>query len=168
VLIKTFGLFWRRDEVDWEPGTGHTFRLLGRNRDRNPNLWLADFQHQTGIYILYGNHGAYYVGLTKSEATGLAGRLKDHNARKEKWDRFSWFGFRTVKKGRDDRSFHELGKMPNVKNNANVTEIITDVEALLIRAMGLAENANATGFTNAVEWYQVKISEEDYFLSKCQ
>lgn len=162
MFIKTFGLFWRRDEVEWNPGIGHSFRLLGRNRDRNPGLWLADFQDQTGIYILYGNHGAHYVGLTESS---LASRLKSHNDWKEEWDRFSWFGFRSVQKGRDE-SLHRLGAMANVKI-ANMTEVITDVEALLIRAMGLT-NLRTTGFTDAEEWYQVKNHEAEKFLDRCE
>lgn len=55
--------------------------------------------------------------------------------------------------------------MANVKI-ANVTEVITDVEALLIRAMGLTENVKTTGFTNAQEWYQVQIDETENYLSK--
>jgi hypothetical protein len=161
MLIKTFGLFWRRDEVEWNPGIGHTFRLMGRNRDRNPGLWLADFQYQTGIYILYGNHGAYYVGLTKA---GLGKRLKSHDTWKDDWDRFSWFGFCKVLNGMDDYPFHNLGAMANVKIT-NVSEVIKDVEALLIRAMGLT-NLRKEDFTDAEEWYQVQIDETETYLSR--
>jgi hypothetical protein len=94
MFIKNFGLFWRADEIDWAPGKGSkgVFRLLGRRGINNPGLRLADFRYQKGIYILYGNHGPYYVGLTKRR--GLGQRLKEHLADQHagQWDRFSWFG----------------------------------------------------------------------------
>jgi hypothetical protein len=67
MAIKSFGLFWRRDEVNWNPGKGVKggFRLLGRSGENLPGLRVANFREQLGIYILYGNHGPYYVGLTK-------------------------------------------------------------------------------------------------------
>jgi hypothetical protein len=78
MAIKSFGLFWRRDEVDWNPGKGVKggFRLLGRSGENLPGLRVANFREQLGIYILYGNHGPYYVGLTKKGELG--GRLKNH------------------------------------------------------------------------------------------
>lgn len=65
-MIYAYGLFWRADEVDWHPGNGRPFRLLGYHRGAKRNLRIVDFKVQSGIYILYGNHGAYYVGLTKN------------------------------------------------------------------------------------------------------
>ena len=43
--IKSFGLFWRRDESDWTPGTGAKgeFRLLGRSGKILPGLCVVDF-----------------------------------------------------------------------------------------------------------------------------
>src|ERR1043166_3287038 len=100
MFITNYGLFWRRDEVDWNPGKGAkgAFRLLGRRGKRHPAIRLADFRRQKGIYILYGNHGPHYVGLTKR--MGLGRRLMDHlsDRHSKKWDRFSWFGFNMVLK----------------------------------------------------------------------
>src|SRR4051794_10537989 len=78
VFIKNFGQFWRFDEINWFPGKGAkgAFRLLGRQGKNIPGLRLADFRYQQGIYILYGNHGPYYTGLTTRQ--GLGRRLKDH------------------------------------------------------------------------------------------
>ncbi len=167
MFIKSFGLFWRRDEVDWEPGKGArgAFRLLGRRGSNRPGLRLADFRHQTGIYILYGNHGPYYVGLTKKQ--GLGKRLKDHtrDGHKEQWDRFSWFGFRAVLSGKDSTGIRRLKRMAEVAVG-NPVAVITDVEALLIRAMGLSNNVNQNNFSAAAEWTQVKADEVDGFLSR--
>jgi hypothetical protein len=33
------------------------------------------------------------------------------------WDRFSWFGFRRVLKGKDDDGLQKLGKMPTAKSS---------------------------------------------------
>ena len=163
MLVKSFGLFWRRDEVEWNPGTGNQFRLLGRNGERLPGLWLADFQDQTGIYILYGNHGGYYVGLTKQS---LGRRLKDHTIddHAEQWDRFSWFGFRAVLGGTDGDGLCKLKAMAHA-TIGNPESVITDVEALLIRAMGLS-NINQMNFAEADEWYQIKIDEVEKYLDK--
>ena len=67
MFIKCYGLFWLRDEVDWTPGTGGTFQLLGRQGKNFGTVRVADFRQQTGIYILYGYHGACYVGLEKKQ-----------------------------------------------------------------------------------------------------
>ena len=66
MFIKNFGQFWRADEVEWYPGRGArgAFRLLGRQGKYLPRVRLADFRYQQGIYILYGNHGPDYTGLT--------------------------------------------------------------------------------------------------------
>ncbi len=165
MFIKNFGLFWRADEVDWHPGIGHrgAFRLLGRQGMRLPGLRVADFRHQQGIYILYGNYGPYYTGLTEQ---GLGKRLKDHleDGHAEKWDRFSWFGFQQVLTRTDEEGLCELREMANVAISEPST-VIRDVEALLIRAMGLV-NIAQTRFAKADEWFQVKHHEMDQYLDR--
>jgi hypothetical protein len=163
MFVKCFGLFWRRDEVDWNPGTGGQFRLLGRQGERLPGIRIADIREQTGIYILYGNHGAYYVGLTKSS---LGIRLKSHltDQHGDEWDRFSWFGFRKILAGRDTEGFCKLGDMATT-TITNPEMVISDVEALLIRAMGLS-NIRQMNFYSADEWTQIKNHETEYFLAK--
>lgn len=105
MLVQEYGLFWQRDEVNWWPGSGKkgNFRLLGRIGKHRPNLMVADFRFQQGVYVLYGNHGAHYVGLAEAER-GLGERLKDHlsDDHHDAWDRFSWFGFRPVLMGYED------------------------------------------------------------------
>jgi len=137
MFVKNFGLLWRADEVTWNPGKGtrRAFRLLGRRGKNRSRLRLVDFRHQQGIYILYGNHGPYYVGLTKKQ--GLGKRLKDHltDGHAHQWDRFSWFGFCAVLARKDE---HGLRKLKDMAENVlgSRQSVITDVEALLISAMG--------------------------------
>ena len=51
--IQNYGLFWRRDEVEWNPGTGKKFELLGRIGEKRSILQIADFRYQQGIYTFY-------------------------------------------------------------------------------------------------------------------
>jgi len=83
---------------------------LGRRASNFPNLQIADFRKQQGIYILYGNYGPYHVGLTRRQTFGK--RLKDHltDQQARKWDRFSWFSFRRVLKAREDSGMQKFGK----------------------------------------------------------
>ncbi|HZK81453.1 MAG TPA: hypothetical protein VFC46_10310 [Humisphaera sp.] len=166
MFIKNFGLFWRADEVNWNPGKGKrgSFRLLGRQGVNFPGLQLADFRHQQGIYILYGNHEPHYVGLTKKQ--GLGKRLMDYlfDEHTDRWDRFSWFGFCAGLKGRDGEGLHYLRSMAKAAAG-QPDAVITDVEALLIRAMGL-RNINQSNFYEAEEWKQIKLDEAEKFLSK--
>jgi hypothetical protein len=162
MFVKSYGLFWRRDEVDWNPGTGGQWRLIGRNGMNSPGIRIAGFRHQTGIYVLYGNHGAYYVGLTRSS---LGKRLKDHltDEHWNAWDRFSWFGFRKVLKGLDHQGLNKLGPLADTAI-MKPKKVIADVEALLIRAMGL--NIRQMNFASADEWTQIQIDETDKYLAK--
>jgi hypothetical protein len=136
-LVKSYGLFWREDEIDWHPGAGGRFRVLGRRGLRRPGLRLADFRDQKGIYILYGDYGPHYVGLTRR--LGLGKRLDHHRFDHHvgKWDRFSWFGFRTVLSRKDS---HGLCMLKDIATFAvgNPNALIADVEAMLIRIMGLS------------------------------
>jgi hypothetical protein len=167
VLINAYGLFWRADEVTWNPGRGRRrqFRLLGRRGSNRPGLRLADFRSQSGLYVLYGNYGPHYVGLTGAERLGE--RLKDHlsDSHRDEWDRFSWFGFRQVLKARDSEGICLLKSIPHV-SLGNPDSELADMEALLIRALGLSSNRNKTKFRKAKEWIQVKNLEVTVFLEK--
>jgi hypothetical protein len=160
-LIHAYGLFWRRDEITWTPGHGKKFRLLGRCGTNKGSLRVLDARAQEGIYILYGNYGPYYVGLTKS----LGQRLKDHTKDDHNfyWDRFCWFGFRPVWQKSVD-GIQELGKTAQAKNVSPKT-IIRDVEALLIRSMAV-HNFSQTKFATADEWTQIKLDEVDKFMGR--
>jgi len=118
MIIRAYGLFWRNEEIDWRPGQGNKaqFRLLGRRGSNSPGLKVADFREQRGIYILYGNYGPHYVGLTRKQNIGK--RLRDHLLGEHEglWDRFSWFGFREVLTGTDDDGLQNLKEIPLSKN----------------------------------------------------
>ena len=165
MLIQSYGLFWRADEIDWYPGKGtRNFRLLGRRGSQAGTLELADFRMQQGIYILYGNHGALYVGLTRRQ--GLGKRLKDHLADHlaDKWDRFSWFGFCALQKKDKATGLRPIKPLPEIQLGAP-NNAIGDIEALLIKAMGLT-NIKQMNFQRAREWTQVHDDKVEQYLRR--
>ena len=104
-FVRSYGLFWSAKEVDWDIRMGQLGgkQILGRVNANRGSLKVADFWNQKGIYVLYNDHGAYYVGKTARLTLGQ--RLHEHQSKDskhhKKWDRFSWFGFRAVLKATD-------------------------------------------------------------------
>jgi hypothetical protein len=166
MLIRNYGLFWRASEVNWNPGKGIKggFRLLGRQGSNSPSVQIADFRNQQGIYVLYGNYGAYYVGLTRKQ--GLGKRLKDHLTDKhaDMWDRFSWFGFCATMKADKHTGICPLKQLAEL-SVGSPSDAIADMEALLIKAVGPINTADMK-FKKATEWLHVERDETDYYLNK--
>lgn len=168
MLFHSYGMFWERDDVLWQPGAGTSdgFRLLGRCKKNLPGLRVADFRKQTGVYILYDDWGPYYVGLTKKQ--GIGDRLKDHvlDDHTSRWNRFSWFGFRSVTARKGPNGINLLGVMPkNLLTDSDKT--IGDIEALLINVLNAKGNTQAMKFARADKWEQVPYDDDSY-LKKVQ
>jgi hypothetical protein len=166
VIIRAYGLFWRADEVEWRPGSGnkYAFHLLGRVGINRPGVRVADFRKQRGVYILYNEYGAYYVGLNRKQ--DLAKRLRDHmeDEHAGRWDRFSWFGFASIDSTVDDRGVYLLEGLPD-EQSVSSELVIADLEALLIKAIGPRNKANMN-FQAAEEWTQIKLDEVEVYLAK--
>jgi hypothetical protein len=164
--ITSYGLFWRRDVISWEPGSGNrdSFRLLGRLGANRPSIKIADFRHQQGIYILFDDYGPSYVGLTRKQ--GLGKRLKDHTTDdlREGWDRFSWFGFNEIGAPKPNGISQMLALENEISDNTQAT--IGDLEALLIRAIGPKLNTAWMKFKSADQWDQVADYEEETYLPR--
>ncbi|MDO5605364.1 MAG: hypothetical protein Q4G25_09425 [Paracoccus sp. (in: a-proteobacteria)] len=154
--VTSYGLFWRADEIEWFPGQGsrNEFRLLGRIGKNRPGLRVADFRYQQGIYILFDLYGPAYVGLAKGERLGA--RLRDHqqDRLRDKWDRFSWFGFNPVGATPDKDGVLPLNS-PRRDVTDDTSTTIGDLEALLIAAMGAKLNRNKMRFDKAEKWEQI-------------
>jgi hypothetical protein len=164
-IFHAYGLFWKKEEVDWSPGSGkRTFMLLGRRGKTRPRLRIANFRFQQGIYILYGDYGPYYAGLTRDQ--GLGKRLKDHvfDAHAKKWDRFSWFSFGRVLGKRDANGLRCFAELPT-KQALDTESAIGDIEAILIRAMAL-QNLSKMKFAQAERWEQVRKTEIEHYWNK--
>lgn len=165
--VTSFGLFWSRDEIEWEPGKGNkdTFRLLGRIGAQRDTITIADFRRQRGIYILYDQYGPSYVGLTKQR--GLGQRLKEHTTDhlKSGWDRFSWFGFWPISSTPSKNGIFGLSE-PESEITEDTNTTIGDLEALVIRAIGPKLNKSRMNFGSAKEWNQIYSDETEKYVSR--
>lgn len=114
-LIRTYGLFWEREKVVWgyeKPGQPVGEGNESTNPVQSPGLWgkltkqdakAVNFNEQRGIYALYSNYEVVYVGQAGRVSSGSARlfkRLQHHQKDDlaDRWDRFSWFGIKYVKK----------------------------------------------------------------------
>ncbi len=103
VLIQNYGLFWLRTDVYWgKPGSdGHLKGIWSKKLTSDP----VDFRYQQGVYVLYDEaFNLVYVGQAgANDNQRLFIRLRQHtqDALAQRWNRFSWFGVRWVKKDGD-------------------------------------------------------------------
>jgi hypothetical protein len=123
------GLFWQVDDVFWgKPGPGNTGKLLGRIAT-HATADAIDFREQIGIYVLYSDYRIIYVGQTGTGNQRLFTRLKQHitDDLAGRWDRFSWYGYRWVKKT-GELAAGAAGAW------AYVPEILNEIEGILIHS----------------------------------
>lgn len=139
-FLNAFGMFWRRVEVDWKV-RGQT--LLGAQLKAAQSINFAD---QVGVYILYSGDRVIYVGRITEPRLGP--RLWDHTRDRltGRWDRFSWFGVRSVA---EDGS---LGQVP--AGNFSVGMLVATMEALLIEGLEPPQNRRRGDGFNATEFIQ--------------
>ena len=100
LTVKAYGMYWDRSVVDWSPVRG---QLWGQQNDEAIPVNFAD---QDGIYLLHSWNEIVYVGqtFTAKGESGLYGRLRSHHTdrdrrKSDRWDAFSWFGFKPVDEG---------------------------------------------------------------------
>lgn len=151
-LIGAHGLFWSRDETDWEASRGRTFQMLGMRGDRSPTFEICDFRKAHGVYVLYNDYGPTYVGRARGKE-GFGTRLKMHNSDPEKdWSRFSWFAFHQVKAWQGKAHWRECVAHPGV-GSLGAEPAIDDLEALMIVAFGTKQRRMGLG--GGERWNQV-------------
>lgn len=140
-VIQAFGMFWRRDWVEW----GSDMKLLGRLK-ATPTA--VNFACQNGVYLLHDGPRVIYVGQVSGQR--LASRLGDHTTDRlnGRWDRFSWFGIRRPTENGDlvDVDLKRFG----------ASDIITAFEALLIEGLEPPQNRKRGNDFSAVEYLQVE------------
>ncbi len=139
-FLNAFGMFWRRDEVDWDQ-RGQA--LLGAQLKAAQAI---NFAEQVGVYILYSGDRVIYVGRITEPRLGP--RLWDHTRDRltGRWDRFSWFGVRAVA---DDGT---LGPVP--VGNFAIEMLVATMEALLIEGLEPPQNRRRGDGFNATEFIQ--------------
>lgn len=145
-IISSFGMFWRRDAVQWSRSP----KLLGMQQI---GATPVDFNEQLGIYLLYDGREVIYIGRTTDRPLGR--RLFEHTADRlaARWDRFSWFGLLPVSDSGD------LGALPAA---FKAVKLIPALEAILIEALEPRQNRKRGDDLSAVEYIQ----KEDLEIQK--
>jgi hypothetical protein len=152
MLIKSYGLFWREQEVFWgKPNVRGTLEGYWAGAKK---AGVVDFREQRGVYILYDvNYKMLYVGQAGKGNHSLFSRLKNHRMDRlaDRWSMFSWFGTRGVSDENtllDDDDFDtDLGK------------VLSHIEGILIAAAEPPLNLQSGSFGNEVyKFIQVKKS----------
>ena len=124
ITVTSYGLNWRVDHVDWTKANG---QLLGKADAGDSHA--VDFAGQDAVYLLKRGDGIVYVGQTSEDtkSASLYRRLQSHYRDKvDRWDTFSWFGFRPVNKE---------GQLSSARGMANASQVIKLIEAILIEAL---------------------------------
>ncbi|MGN0008032.1 MAG: HTH domain-containing protein [Alistipes sp.] len=125
-IIKNYGMFWSRDNVDWK-----TANLYGCQNGSSSNV---NFKDQVGVYLLHDAREVVYVGQAVKQP--ISKRLADHckDRLNGRWDRFSWFGFYGVDE--DGRlitnDFHNT--------NFSIENVANTLEAVLIEGLEPRQN----------------------------
>lgn len=106
-----------------------------------------NFAEQAGVYLLYDGNRVVYVGRVVEPR--LATRLWEHTRDRltGRWDRFSWFGVRSVLES------GALSPIPSA--GIEVRTLIATMEALLIEGLEPPQNRRQGDGFSAVEFLQV-------------
>lgn len=145
-MIKSIGLFWRRDQVYWGAGSqaGALLGVPASQRTVDP----IDFRTQIGIYVLYSDYDPVYVGQAGSGHAKLFARLKHHRKDDlaERWDRFSFYGLRAVLANGNLSAETQAAHPP-------ISTVLDHVEAILIHSMEPPMNRQSGRFGQQVTRY---------------
>ena len=142
-IVSSFGMFWRRDHIEWST----TPKLLGMQQI---GATPVDFNKQIGIYLLYDGREVIYVGRSTDRPLGK--RLYEHTIDRlaTRWNRFSWFGLLPV------ADSGELRKLPS---EFEALKLIPALEAILIEALEPRQNRKRGDDLAAVEYMQLEDPE---------
>lgn len=137
-IIRTYGVYWKRDSVDWNGSA-----LMGRQLNGQP----VDFGEIRGIYILYDNREPIFVGQAIS--VGLLNKLKTHTQDRlaNRWNRFSWFGIYGVNQS---GSIHKV----NTFSFAKINDIADALEAILVEGLEPRQYRDNYAYFNGAEYSQ--------------
>lgn len=142
-IITSFGMFWRRESVQWLASP----KLLGvQQLGATP----VNFNAQLGIYLLYDGREVIYIGRTTDRPLGR--RLYEHTLDRlaARWDRFSWFGLLPVS---------DTGQLKALPKSYESAVIIPALEAILIEALEPRQNRKRGDDLSAVEFMQLEDPE---------
>ncbi|MGK7222788.1 hypothetical protein ACSNO4_08325 [Kocuria flava] len=144
-LVTSFGMFWRRDQVDWSKG--NRSRILGHQAGNEKEI---NFAGQIGVYLLHDGARTVYVGRVSKPRMGL--RLFEHTKDRlsGRWDRFSWFGLRPVL---------SKGVLGDPGATFGTDLVVATMEAILIEGLEPPQNRRqGDGMTG--QEYQQSVDEQ--------
>lgn len=144
-LITSFGMFWRREQVNWN--SGGRIRLLGYKAGEGQ---MVNFADQVGVYLLHDGARTVYVGRVSKPR--MAPRLQEHTKDRlsGRWDRFSWFGLRPVL---------TKGVLGEAAQTFGTDLVVATMEAILIEGLEPPQNRRqGDGMTG--QEYQQAIDEQ--------
>lgn len=164
-LVGAYGLFWDRSMIDWNPGPGRQWQMLGAVGKYRGKLRICDFRKARGIYLLFNDYGATYVGLARGQQ-GFGQRLQTHTLPPTKqpkelrhapkdWSRFCWFAFDDVRTNADPGDPWAVVDLHD-DNSRSITvhSAVRELEALMIAALGIKAQ-NQMRPLNGERWRQV-------------
>lgn len=166
-LVGAHGLFWERSAVDWTPGSGRAWQLLGVRGRSRATARVCDFRRARGFYVLFNDYGATYVGLARG-TDGLGQRLRKHTKDQFKdWSRFCWFSFDDVV-ATQHTGWDTIDLDDNTRDVSAETAI-RELEALMIKILGI-KNQNQMRFHSGELWRQATWEDcyPDGVLSKVE
>jgi len=157
MLIRNYGLFWRRDVLEDEHGQWTRNGELVGIGVRKKRQRQVDFANQRGVYALYDeNFRLIYVGQAGRGERRLYPRLWAHtrNNLSERWSRFSWFGLLPVFDEPNEDGYYYLDN--DYADDINIThrDALNHLEAVLIMAGEPARNAKGGVFGREVTHYR--------------
>jgi hypothetical protein len=141
-LIRNYGLFWKSEDVYW--GAGSQAGALYGVEAKNITGPHVDFRDQRGVYVLYADYDLVYVGQNNGQE--LLKRLIQHKRDDlaDRWNRFSWFGLRSVKTKSELANFNQ-----DVHARSHV--VLDHIEAILIHAAEPRMNRQGGRFGNDIK-----------------
>ncbi|MAN97575.1 HTH domain-containing protein [uncultured Roseovarius sp.] len=145
-LIQCIGMYWWASEIVWKSNP----RLFGQQQAGSDRV---DFSDQIGVYILHDRSRVIYVGRSIDRPMGR--RLFEHTKDRlnGRWDRFSWFGLRSVS---------EEGQLRDVDTSSiDRDTLIATLEAVLIEALEPPQNRRRGDQFSAIEYLQVADPDKD-------
>lgn len=149
-IIKNYGFLWERKYFYRGKG-GRSGHLKGVSKGQT-----VDFREQIGVYVLYDrNQSIVYVGQAGNGNATLFTRMKNHldGALWNRWEYFTWLGFRDSKKG--GLSLSDRQSVDSAVSGFKYSDALDEIEGVLIEVLEPRLNKQGGKLKNATEYFQV-------------
>ena len=144
-VVRNMGIYWKKDDVFWGKQNSRG-QLWGKLRSKK-KAREVDFWDQVGIYALYKDFRLVYVGQAGKVNSSLGLRLRHwHHELPGRWDLFSWFGLRYVKRNRQLSSRFETRQV-------TLAQILNVLEGICLEVADPPLNAQSARFGDSAEEY---------------